>query len=59
MTDASNWRTSSYSGTENCIQVRGGKAENIYVRDTKDRFGAFLSFPPVSWAEFVESVKRL
>ncbi|OEV03778.1 hypothetical protein AN219_38105 [Streptomyces nanshensis] len=59
MTESSNWHTSSYTATENCIEVADNSVESIHVRDTKDRFGVVLSFPPASWVEFVESIKQM
>jgi hypothetical protein len=51
------WRTSSYSNNGgNCVAVT--TAEGIVgVRDTKDRAGAVLAFPPEAWKRFAASVK--
>ncbi|MEU6379235.1 DUF397 domain-containing protein [Streptomyces sp. NPDC046909] len=32
-----NWRTSSYTGTENCIEVADNEPTMVMVRDTKAR----------------------
>ncbi|MCD7438955.1 DUF397 domain-containing protein [Streptomyces lincolnensis] len=47
------WRTSSYTGTENCVEVADNDPRRIMVRDTKDRDGGTLAFPPSSWTPFV------
>ncbi|MFJ6197752.1 DUF397 domain-containing protein [Micromonospora sp. NPDC092111] len=47
------WRTSSRSsGNGNCVEVAadGGR---IAVRDSKDRGGPALVFPPSAWTAFV------
>jgi hypothetical protein len=51
---APNWRTSSYTGTENCIEVADSDPRAVMVRDTKDRDGGTLAFPLSSWMPFVE-----
>ncbi|MGW2257747.1 DUF397 domain-containing protein [Streptomyces sp. NPDC004749] len=47
------WRTSSYTGTENCVEVADGDPTDVLVRDTKDRGGPVLHLSPGTWAEFV------
>ncbi|WP_103348841.1 DUF397 domain-containing protein [Amycolatopsis sp. CA-128772] len=47
MSDAT-WRKSSYSGTEECVEVRLSQ-----IRDTKDRRGGTLSVTTRSWEAFV------
>ncbi|GAA4876593.1 DUF397 domain-containing protein [Saccharopolyspora cebuensis] len=50
------WRTSSYSGGTNCVEVGriGGRAA---VRDTKDRVAGFFTASAPQWAAFVSAVK--
>ena len=52
------WRTSSYSGNGggNCVEVAvGGR---VMVRDSQDRAGTVLRFPPAAWRKFADQVKR-
>lgn len=52
------WRKSSYSGNGggNCVEVAvGGR---VMVRDSQDRAGTVLRFPPAAWREFADQVKR-
>ncbi|WP_307805369.1 DUF397 domain-containing protein [Streptomyces spirodelae] len=49
-----NWRTSSYTGTENCVEVADGDPAEVLVRDTKNRGGAILCLSRGAWAKFVQ-----
>jgi Domain of unknown function (DUF397) len=53
------WRTSSYSGNGGgtCVEV-GQARRGVLVRDTTDRTGPVLGFPPESWQRFADQVKR-
>ncbi|MFI8997019.1 DUF397 domain-containing protein [Streptomyces sp. NPDC053542] len=53
------WRTSSYTGTENCVEVADNDPSKVMVRDSKDRDAGILAFPPSSWASFVELSKTV
>jgi hypothetical protein len=52
------WRKSSYSGNGggNCVEV--GVGGRVMVRDSQDRAGTVLRFPPAAWREFANQVKR-
>ena len=50
------WRTSSRSGSGECVEV-AGFADAVGVRDSKDRQGAELSFGPESWNRFVAAAR--
>jgi hypothetical protein len=52
------WRTSSYSGNGggNCVEVAAGG--RVLVRDSQDRAGTVLRFPPSAWRRFADRVKR-
>ncbi|MFG2672732.1 DUF397 domain-containing protein [Streptomyces sp. NPDC048445] len=57
MTQKPNWRTSSYTKSDNCVEVSDNNPVKVKVRDSKRRQGAELAFPPSSWTVFVASVK--
>ncbi|PZG10983.1 DUF397 domain-containing protein [Micromonospora craterilacus] len=47
------WRTSTRSvGNGNCVEVATVDGR-IAVRDSKDRHGPILAFPPSAWNAFV------
>ncbi|WP_420116709.1 DUF397 domain-containing protein [Micromonospora sp.] len=47
------WRTSSRSGSEgDCVEV-AAFTDAVAVRDSKDRPGPVLTFPPAAWTGFV------
>jgi hypothetical protein len=52
------WRKSSYSGNGggNCVEVAADG--RILVRDSQDRAGTVLRFPPAAWRRFAVRVKR-
>ncbi|MCM0676190.1 DUF397 domain-containing protein [Micromonospora phytophila] len=50
------WRTSSRSvGNGNCVEVAAA-AGRVAVRDSKDRGGPVLAFPPSAWRAFVTGI---
>ena len=53
----SNWRKSSYSGSNGgaCIEV--ASAETVLVRDTTDRTGPMLAFARGTWLAFITTIK--
>ncbi|MGP4007005.1 DUF397 domain-containing protein [Streptomyces sp. 4N124] len=52
------WRTSSYTGTENCVEVADSEPGLVMVRDTKARSHGILAIQPAAWAVFVEFAKN-
>jgi hypothetical protein len=52
------WRKSSYSGNGggNCVEV--GVGGRVMLRDSQDRAGTVLRFPPSAWRKFADQVKR-
>lgn len=56
--EAPNWRTSSYTGTENCVEVADNDSKYVMVRDTKDRNRGILAVPRTAWTALVEHAKR-
>ncbi|GCB52287.1 DUF397 domain-containing protein [Streptomyces sp. NL15-2K] len=55
---APNWRTSSYTGTENCVEVADNDPKHVMVQDTKARGRGILAVQRDSWAAFVEYAKE-
>ncbi|HZI72425.1 MAG TPA: DUF397 domain-containing protein [Gemmatimonadales bacterium] len=58
MTNEPTWRTSSYSGQGNCVELadRGGR---VLVRDTKQAgTGPVLAFSAPAWRRFARELKE-
>ncbi|MEU6959563.1 DUF397 domain-containing protein [Streptomyces chrestomyceticus] len=53
-----NWRTSSYTKSDSCVEVADNQPNVILVRDSKNREGGMLTFRPASWLAFLELSKR-
>jgi uncharacterized protein DUF397 len=53
-----NWRTSSYTGTENCVEVADNEPTKVMVRDTKARSCGIMTVQMAAWAAFVEFAKE-
>jgi len=53
----SNWRKSSYSGSNGgeCVEV--ASTEAVIVRDTSDRNGPTLAFTAGAWSTFTATIK--
>jgi hypothetical protein len=53
----SDWRKSSYSGSNGgeCVEVAADGA--VFVRDTTDRTGALLTFTAEAWRVFLSTVE--
>jgi hypothetical protein len=50
------WRTSTRSsGNGNCVEVAAADGQ-VAVRDSKDRSGPVLAFPPTAWRAFVRDL---
>ncbi|SCL29954.1 protein of unknown function [Micromonospora nigra] len=55
---AAGWRKSSHSGDEGaCVEI-AAIPDTVAVRDSKDRAGAVLLFPPTAWAAFTGAPPR-
>nr|WSZ98186.1 DUF397 domain-containing protein [Streptomyces sp. NBC_00857] len=55
---APNWRTSSYTGTETCVEVADDDPKKVLVRDSKRRDRVIVGVDPAAWGEFVSFVKQ-
>ncbi|MGH3191784.1 MAG: DUF397 domain-containing protein [Streptosporangiaceae bacterium] len=53
----SNWRKSSYSGSNGgeCVEV--ASAGSVLVRDTADRSGPALTFTADAWRAFTTAIR--
>jgi hypothetical protein len=53
----SNWRKSSFSGSNGgeCVEV--ASAEAVIVRDTSHRNGPTLDFTAAAWSAFIATIK--
>ncbi|MGW2579916.1 DUF397 domain-containing protein [Streptomyces virginiae] len=57
MLEGLNWRTSSYTGTETCVEVADDAPGAIMVRDSKHRDRGAFAVRPEAWQAFVASAK--
>jgi Domain of unknown function (DUF397) len=58
MTTEPTWRTSSYSGEGNCVEL-GGEGGRVFVRDTKQAdAGPMLAFSAPTWRRFARELKE-
>ncbi|MGW2954828.1 DUF397 domain-containing protein [Streptomyces eurythermus] len=58
MATVPNWRTSSYTKSDNCVEVADNDPQRVMVRDTKDRGKGALGVRPATWSSFVEFAKQ-
>ncbi|MEU6129776.1 DUF397 domain-containing protein [Saccharopolyspora sp. NPDC047091] len=52
-----NWRKSSYSGGNNCVEVDQGSGRTA-IRDTKDTASHRLTTTATQWAGFLTAIKH-
>ncbi|WP_371674104.1 DUF397 domain-containing protein [Streptomyces sp. NBC_00289] len=57
MPEQLNWRTSTYTSQDSCVEVADSNPHTVMVRDTKDRNRAIVSFTPAAWLAFVQHAK--
>ena len=53
-----NWRTSTYTGTENCVEVADNVPSKVMVRDSKARDGGTMTVQPAAWTALVEFARE-
>ncbi|WP_030303203.1 DUF397 domain-containing protein [Streptomyces katrae] len=58
MVEIPNWRTSSYTGTETCVEVADNDPDRVLVRDAKRRDRAIVGVNPAAWVEFVNFARQ-
>ncbi|MEU8999942.1 DUF397 domain-containing protein [Streptomyces caniferus] len=54
MTEIQNWHTSSYTKSDKCVAVTDSDPAEAKARDSKRPGGANLTFPQLSWDQFVD-----
>jgi hypothetical protein len=54
---AGEWRKSSFSGSQNCVEVACNLPGVVAVRDSKTPDGPALVISLADWAAFTDSVK--
>ncbi|WP_432143557.1 DUF397 domain-containing protein [Streptomyces sp. bgisy084] len=57
MTEIQNWHTSTYTKSDNCVEVADSDPAEVKVRDSKRPGGVILTFPQISWGQFVDFIK--
>jgi len=58
MDTPTNWRTSSYSGSNNdCVEIADLASGGRAVRDSKNPDGGFFRFTAGEWSTFIQGVK--
>lgn len=50
------WRKSTKSDSGGCVEVASA-ARSVLVRDSKNRGGSMLAFPPEAWSAFLERAR--
>ena len=58
MPESPNWRTSSYTRSDSCVEVADNDPKKVMVRDTKARHRGTMAVRRVAWTAFVEYVKQ-
>lgn len=51
------WWKSSWSDTQNCVEVAIVEASQVFMRDSKVPDGPVLEFDPIAWETFVAGVR--
>ena len=50
------WRTSTATDSGNCVEVAVASG-SVLVRDSRNRSGAVLQFPPATWSAFLAQTR--
>ncbi|MFE5124992.1 MULTISPECIES: DUF397 domain-containing protein [Streptomyces] len=58
MHESPNWRTSSYTRSDSCVEVADNDPKKVMVRDTKARDRGIMAVQRAAWTAFVEYVKQ-
>ncbi|MCJ0870231.1 DUF397 domain-containing protein [Streptomyces sp. AP-93] len=57
MTQPLNWRTSTYTRTDNCVEVADDVPEGVMVRDSKCWDRGTMTVGSSAWSSFVDYSK--
>ncbi|MEV6668841.1 DUF397 domain-containing protein [Streptomyces sp. NPDC051162] len=55
-TEPLNWRTSTYTKTDSCVEVADNDPGKIHIRDTKRRTAPEVSTSPRAWSVFIDHI---
>ncbi|MFF3617291.1 DUF397 domain-containing protein [Streptomyces sp. NPDC002580] len=58
MPEKPNWRTSTYTSQDSCVEVADNDPHTVRVRDTKSRARGVLLVASTAWTAFVQDIKR-
>ncbi|MDX3457479.1 DUF397 domain-containing protein [Streptomyces sp. ME02-8801-2C] len=53
-----NWRTSSYTETQNCVELADNDPNKVMIRDTKGHDRGTMAIQRDTWRTFVQYAKR-
>lgn len=51
------WKKSSYSSEQDCLEARLSDAGNVEIRDSKKRTNRTITFTPSEWDAFIAGAK--
>ncbi|MFD5815671.1 DUF397 domain-containing protein [Streptomyces sp. NPDC127038] len=58
MPEKLNWRTSTYTSQDTCVEVADSRPQTVMVRDTKNRDHGVIAVAFEAWAAFVQGIKH-
>ncbi|MER5402207.1 DUF397 domain-containing protein [Streptomyces sp. NPDC002599] len=58
MSEKPNWRTSTYTSQDSCVEVADNKPQTVMVRDTKNRNYGVVAVASEAWTAFVQGIKH-
>ncbi|MEU4086442.1 DUF397 domain-containing protein [Streptomyces aureus] len=58
MLEKPNWRTSTYTSQDSCVEVADNRPQTVMVRDTKNRDYGVVAVAPEAWTAFVQCLKH-
>ncbi|MFE4703084.1 DUF397 domain-containing protein [Streptomyces sp. NPDC056738] len=58
MSEKPNWRTSSYTSQDSCVEIADNTPQTVLVRDTKNRNYGVVAVASEAWTDFVQDIKH-